>query len=191
MTSSRPSALDRLEVTRCGARERRSTCCGPARRARRCSSRIRLKIRWRSQRSCCGDLTSGRSEALEGDDEAARESRDGCGSGTSGPRPQPSPVGEVAGGLAEEVVDRGLGARALRGLASGFALASIASADACLLLGHDRDRHLGDDLGVQVDAHRVVAEGLDAALEVDPPAVDCRSPWPASAATMSPAVTEP
>ena len=59
-----------------------------------------------------------------------------------------------------------------------------------LLLGDDRDDHLGDHLGVQVDAHRVVAQGLDAALEIDPP-LSTSTPLAASASAISVAVTEP
>src|SRR4029077_14334784 len=40
-----------------------------------------------------------------------------------------------------------------------------------LFLDH-RDGQLGDHLGMELDAHLMIAEGLDATLEIDTPAVD-------------------
>src|SRR6266545_1150837 len=154
-----------FRASRYSRRRRWSSRCSSLRI--RCSRRIRLKVRWRSQRSCCGVRTSGRTRRLKSTTRRPTKPRWLATGNAWSPRQSHcqswrSRVGSTRKSSRD-------GARRC----GGFSFASMRRAPwGKLLFADDRDGDLGQHLGVQVDAHRVVAEGLDAAFEIDLAAID-------------------
>ena len=102
--------------------------------------------------------------------------RDGCGPGTRGPRPTAiaNRRSSRVGSPRKSSIDGSAtpSRHAAPGSVPPVRRRLHRRRPCALLRGHDGDGHLGDDFGVQLDAHRVLAQRLDAALEIDLPAID-------------------
>src|SRR3954454_15866490 len=147
---------------------RRRWSARAASRRSRCSRRIRLKVRCRSQRSFWGVLTSGRRRRLKPTSRRPRTPRWLRMGNTWSPDHSQRQSSRSRVGSTRK--------SSMPGARRGGEVSSLAAMPALrrkgLLFLHHRDGHLGDHLGMELDAHLVIAEGLDAPLEIEAPAVD-------------------
>ncbi len=131
----------------------------------RYSRRIRLKTRCRSQRSFWGACTNGRSRRLIATTRPPRKPR----WLRTGNRRSPSHSHRQSDSSRVGSPRK----RSIAGEASLRGSGAPGSPDVkALPCGFDRQRQVGDDVRMEIDPHGVVADGLDAAGEIDLPAVD-------------------